>query len=65
MLVDLIHGSLPWFGQQPREKIALLKEHLNDSEYMHVSSHKYFVYNYLFFSVARLHSDQFWIISAL
>uniref|UniRef100_A0A915P3Y9 Protein kinase domain-containing protein n=2 Tax=Meloidogyne TaxID=189290 RepID=A0A915P3Y9_9BILA len=35
MLVDLIHGSLPWFGQQPREKIALLKEHLNDSEYMH------------------------------
>uniref|UniRef100_A0A1I8BDQ9 Protein kinase domain-containing protein n=1 Tax=Meloidogyne hapla TaxID=6305 RepID=A0A1I8BDQ9_MELHA len=35
MLVDLIHGSLPWFGQQPREKIALLKEHLIDSEYMH------------------------------
>jgi len=37
MLVDLNNGSLPWFGQDTRDKTAELKEHLIENEYMHVS----------------------------
>uniref|UniRef100_A0A1I8B581 Protein kinase domain-containing protein n=1 Tax=Meloidogyne hapla TaxID=6305 RepID=A0A1I8B581_MELHA len=35
MLVDLNNGSLPWFGQDTRDKTALLKEYLIENEYMH------------------------------
>jgi serine/threonine protein kinase len=38
MLVDLNNGSLPWFGQETREKTGTLKKYLIESEYMHVSN---------------------------